>query len=421
MNYLLKAVKILDKASSFNQQTKDILVENGIITQIADVVSSEDAIMVMGENLLVSKGWVDLKTQITDPGEEYKETIEMTLDAAAFGGFTHVCSLPSTHPVTDNKTLIEYQLRKAENHLVQIHPYGSITKGMKGEEMAEYYDMKQSGAVAFTDDSKRINSGILYRSLFYAKTFGGKVVTFANDSAIANHGIVNEGVTAALTGLKATPAVAEWIDIERNIRLASYTGGFLHLTGISTAHGVELIRNAKAEGIHVTADVQVEHLIFTEEQNLKFDSNYKFFPVLRTEEDRLALWKGLKDGTIDNIVSNHRPCDTEEKEVVFDDASFGTIRLQTLINELAIAPEFDLEFVVEILADRNRKFINDEQTLRAIEVGVYADLTVFEPNKEWCFSKDNLLSGVRNTYMLDKQLNGEVIAVIHRGQIQLKD
>src|SRR5690606_2284808 len=140
-----------------------------------------------------------------------------------------------------NKTQIEYQLRKSENHLVQLHPFGAVTKGLEGKEMAEFYDMTQSGAVAFTDDMRRINSGILYRSLFYAKTFGGRIVTFANDEAISKDGIVNEGKTSALTGLKASPAVSEWIDIERNVRLAEYTGGILHLTGISTAHGVELI------------------------------------------------------------------------------------------------------------------------------------------------------------------------------------
>lgn len=420
MNYLLKAAKILDKASSFNQQRKDILIENGIITAIDSTIDAPDAIIVAGQDIVVSKGWVDLKTHITDPGEEYKETIENTLDAAAFGGFTHICSLPTTHPVTDNKTQIEYQLKRAENHLVQLHPFGAVTKGIKGEEMAEYYDMQQSGAVAFTDDMTRINSGILYRSLFYSKTFGAKIVTFSNDSQIGNHGIVNEGITSALTGLKPTPSVAEWIDIERNIRLATYTGGNLHLTGVTTAHSVDLIRKAKAEGISVTADVHVEHLIFTEEENMKFDSNYKFFPVLRTEEDRKALWKGLKDGTIDNIVSNHRPCDTEEKEVVFDDASFGTIRLQTVINELALAPEFDLELVLDILSSRNRLFLynNDEA---AIEIGQSADLTIFEPTKSWLFNQENLISGVRNTYMLGKEMHGEVIAVINRGQIQLKD
>src|SRR5690606_23896266 len=161
MRYLLKAVKIFDKTSSFYLQTKDILIENGFITNIENSITDENAVVVDGTDLAVSRGWVDLKAYLCDPGEEYKETIEKALDSAAFGGFTHVCSLPSTHPVADNKTQIEYQLRKAENHLVQLHPYGSVTKGIKGEEMAEFYDMLQSGAVAFTDDMKRISSGIL--------------------------------------------------------------------------------------------------------------------------------------------------------------------------------------------------------------------------------------------------------------------
>lgn len=419
MKYLLKAVRIFDKTSSYHQQTKDILIENGVIAQIDSQITVTDALVIEGEQLVVSKGWTDLKAYLSDPGEEYKETIEKSLDAAAFGGFTHICSLPSTHPVADNKTQIEYQLRKSENHLVQLHPFGAVTKGLEGKEMAEFYDMTQSGAVAFTDDMRRINSGILYRSLFYAKTFGGRIVTFANDEAISKDGIVNEGKTSALTGLKASPSVSEWIDIERNVRLAEYTGGILHLTGISTAHGVELIRDAKKQGIHVTCDVHVEHLIFNEDANLSFDSNYKFFPVLRTEEDRKALWAGLKDGTIDYIVSNHRPRDTEEKEVVFDDAAFGTIRFQTVINELMLAPEFDLELVLDVLSNKNRSFLFPE--VKGIEVGEMADMTVFDPTKEWSFTAENLLSGCRNTYMLNQNLKGAVVAVVNRGQIQLKD
>ena len=401
MKYLLKAVKIFDKTSSFHETKKDILIENGIFTKIEDTIADDDAIMVEGKALVASRGWVDLKAYLCDPGEEYKETIEIALNAAAFGGFTHVCSLPSTHPVSDNKTQIEYQLRKAENHLVQLHPYGSVTKGLKGEEMAEFYD-------------------ILYRSLFYTKTFGAKIVTFANDESLSKNGIVNEGKTSAMTGLKANPSVSEWIDIERNVRLAEYTGGNLHISGISTAHGVDLVRSAKAEGISITADVQVEHLIFNEEKNLTFDSNYKFFPVLRSEEDRQALWQGLKDGTIDYIVSNHRPCDSEEKDVVFDDASFGTIRFQTVLNELMMAPEFDLDLVLDILSNRNRSFLG-ENTTTTIEIGNTADVTILEPTEKWNFSKENLLSGCKNTYMLNETLTGNVLAVINRGQIQLKD
>ena len=420
MKYLLKAVTIFDKTSARHRQKKDILIEDGIITKIEGQLTENDAITVTGEELIVSKGWVDLKAYLCDPGEEHKETIEKGLNAAAFGGFTHICSLPATHPAADNKTQIEYQIRKSENHLVQLHPYGTVTSELKGENMAEYFDMKQSGAVAFTDDEKRVSSGVLYRALLYSKTFGGKIVSFSNDLSISKGGIVNEGTASTMTGMKASPSVAEWIDIDRNIRLAAYTGGNLHLTGISTAESVDLIRKAKAEGINVTADVHVEHLIFTEEKNLDFDTNYKFNPVLRTGNDRTALWNGLKDGTIDYIVSNHRPCDTEEKEVVFDDASSGTIRLQTVINELMLAPEFDTELVINILSDRNRAFL-ETGTEATVEVGFAADLTVFAPKSKWTLNKDTLLSGCRNTYMLDRELTGAVVAVINRGQIQLKD
>jgi len=420
MKYLLKAVTIIDKKSPFHQQKKDVLINSDTIEKIENQLEDAEAITVAGEDLKLTLGWVDLKANLCDPGTEYKETIESGLDAAAFGGFTHVCSLPSTNPITETKSQVEYQLRKAENHLVQLHPLGALSQKREGKDMTEYYDMMQSGAVAFTDGERYLNSGILFRALYYSKTFGGKMIAFCHDKDLTHHGVVNEGKISALTGMTASPAVAEWIDVERNIRIAEYSEGNLHLTGISTAESVKLIREAKKRGVNITADVHVEHLIFTEEKNSEFDSNYKFNPVLRTEADRKALWAGLKDGTIDNIVSNHRPCDTEEKDVVFDDAAAGTIRLQTVINELMMAPEFDLDLVLEILSERNRNFLelNDE---KSINIGQKADLTVFSPKKKWTFSTQNLLSKCKNTYMLGRELQGEVVAVLNNGQVEIKD
>lgn len=419
MKHLLKSVLIIDSTSDFHQQKKDILIEDGQITQLEDLLSVEDAEIIQGEGLLVTKGWVDVKSRLCDPGEEHKETIETGLDAAAFGGFTHVCSVPNTHPITDSKLQIEYQINRANNHIVQLHPIGALTTGMEGKDMAEYYDMQQSGAVAFCDDEKSVSPDILYRALLYSKSFGAQLMVSSLEPTISKHGIVNEGFVSAKTGFKPSPAVAEWIEINRNIEIANYTGGKLHLTGVSTEESVELIRQAKKKGISITADVQIEHLLFNENENLNFDTHYRFYPVLRREEDRKALWEGLKDGTIDFIAANHRPCDIEEKNVVFEDAACGVIRYQTVMNELSMAPEFDLLLILEILSNRNRQFIQNKANTK-IKIGTTADLTVYSPNKSWEFDASTLLSKSSNSYLFGKELRGEAVAIFHQGKVCLK-
>lgn len=417
MKYLLKSVTILDKNSTYHQQKKDILIEEGQLIKIADQID-EEAEIISGENLVVSKGWVDIKSRLCDPGYEHIETIESGLDAAAYGGFTHVCTVPSTLPVTDQKTQVEYQINRANNHVVQIHPYGALTKGMEGNEMAEYYDMQNSGAIAFHDDELPVKSGILYRALLYAKSFNGTMAVSCLEESISRHGVVNEGKISAKTGLKASPAVAEWIEVKRNIELAKYTGGKIHLTGITTKESVDIIAQAKQEGVQITADIQIEHLIFNEDKNLSFDTNYRFEPVLRTEEDRKALWAGLQSGAIDYIAVNHRPCDHEEKDIVFENAACGVIRFQTAINELMQAPEFDIELVTEVLSNRNRAFLHENDF--TIEENTEADLTLIDLSAQWTFDESELLSKSRNTYMLDQEMKGKVLGVFNRGKAYLK-
>jgi dihydroorotase len=419
MKILIKNAKIIGSTSIFDQQIKDILIEDGVITAIENLIDDTDAKEIKIKDIHISLGWFDLKASFGDPGNEHKETITSGLYCAEAGGFTNVANTASGPKVSDHKTAIEYQLTKASNHVTNLHPIGAITKNMEGKEMAEMYDMFLSGARMFSDDNHPLNAGICYRVLNYNQNFGGKTMIFARNESIANDGMVNDGLASIQTGLKADPFISEVIDLEKTISIAKYTNANLHITGISCSKSVELIQNAKKEGLQITADVHLMNLVFTENEVVSFDTNYKVLPVLRSEEDRIALWSGLQNGTIDAIVSDHRPNDTEETVLEFDNANFGSIQLQTVFGALGTCKEFDLSLVIEKLTIGPRTVYGIDS--HKIEVGTAADLTLFVPNEEWTFTTEINLSKSNNSPFIDKKLKGNVYGVINNGKLALKE
>jgi len=419
MKVLIRKAKVVDKQSSYHEKIVDILIEDGHIKQIGENLSTDNATLVEAEDLHVSPGWVDLKSETCDPGMEHKQTIESLLDAAEFGGYTHIAVLPSTKPVVDGKTQIQYMQRRADGRVCTLHPIGALTVGMNGENLSEMYDMHQFGVQLYSDDLVPVHSGIIYRGLLYARNFGGTIMAFSRDHHISGKGLVNEGMASTQTGVKADPSIGEVIEIERNLRLLEYTEGNLHLSGLSTAEGVRLVEEAKKKGLNVTADVHIANLTHNETAVLGFDSNYKVMPPLRFESDRKALWDGLNKGIIDCVVTDHRPKDKEEKDLEFDLAEFGTIGLQSSLGALQTVDEFDLSVFIDAVTNRARKVLKIPSN--SIKEGNHADLTLFQPNTTWTFSKNVVCTETYNTPYIDNELKGRIVGVVNNGKLALKD
>jgi dihydroorotase len=408
MKIQLNNATIYDPQSSWNNQTCTVLIEDGQITEIAAKLDHPDALQVHSPQLCLTTGFIDLKADFCDPGYEHKETIVSGLDAASAGGYTRVYIQPGTQPVIDNKALVSYVQQQSSNSTTLLGVNGALSKGNAGEELAEMYELYQQGVRLFTDDSHSVSAGLLHRALLYTKDFGGRVALLARNASLSAKAQVNEGSASTRTGLKADPHVSEIIEIERNIRLLAYTGGKMHLSGISTATGVELIRNAKKEGLDLTADVHLMNLCFTEAEMLGFDTRFKVLPVLRTAADQQALWAGVLDGTLDAIVSDHRPGDPEEKELEFDLAHFGAPQLETVFAALNSKFQDATLHFLNALNLGPRKVL--DLPSNSIEIGAKAELTLFDPSlayspnmrpEQWRFSPFHHLP-----------LQGQIIGVI---------
>jgi dihydroorotase len=408
-SYLLKNIVITDPNSEFHGQMGDLGIQDGIVKEFGISINEETYEKIIDfSNCLVSPSFIDLRCNSSEPGYEHRETFQSLNNCAMAGGFSHLALLPNCFPARQTASDIELVHSRTKNLPVQFLPLGAVTHDLDNSDLTEMYDMHQSGAVAFSNGNKAIEDiGTMSRAMQYSKSFKGIIHSYCEQKQLSKGAYVAEGTVAVSLGLKGIPQMAEYLQVQRDIELAEYHQTRIHLSKVSTEKSVELVRQAKAQGVQVTCDVAIMNLVLTDEAIMDFDSNLKLSPPLRQASDVKALWEGLKDGTIDAICSDHHPQEIERKAVEFEYAAFGSIALQILLS-LAIE-------------GRNRfcKDMSDEAILlkitqgpsevldipnNKIEIGSKALLCIINPNKQTKLNTKNNHSGSKNTYYMDKPL-----------------
>jgi len=416
MNLLVKNVIITDPQSQFNKQECDVRVVDGQIKNIGKLTAQEGETIFDASGACLTPGFFDLNCVAGDPGFETKEDLETLTAAAKAGGFTGLALLPQANPVVQSKSQVEYIINKTRNNLVDVLPVGAISQNREAKEIAELFDMQQAGAVAFSDGDRALqDDGFMSRALQYAKGLDALLMVYPENKSIAGKSQINESKNSVLLGMKGLPALAEEMHIARDIFLATYNETKIHISNVSTAGAVALIRKAKKDGVQVSCDVTAHHLVFTEELLADFDSNYKVKPPLRGKADVKALIAGLKDGTIDAITSQHRPEEIEFKNVEFEIAHYGIIALQTVL-PLLLKAGLDLVLIAEKLAINPRKFLNLD--IPVIEEGTQANFTVFNPNEKWLYNSSSNFSKSANSPLLGTELTGKVTLVYNNNQFK---
>jgi dihydroorotase len=418
MNLIVRAAKIIDSRSPFHNQIIDLLIEDGTIKKIGtSIVNPSNFQELKRDNLHVSQGWFDSSVCFGEPGFEECETIQNGLLVAAKNGFTAVALQPNSHPIIDNQSQIHFVQSKAKDAATQLYPIGALTKGSLGKDLAELYDMKNAGAIAFGDYNRSVsNANLLKIALQYAQDFHGIVIAFSKDSDLEGNGVVNEGMVSTQLGLKGIPAMAEELQVARNLFLLEYTGGKLHIPTISSEKSVALIKEGKSKGLKVTCSVAVHHLVLTDEKLHGFDTRYKVTPPLREDSVRKALLQGVLDGTIDMITSDHNPIDIEHKKMEFDLAKNGTIGLESAFG--ALLTVLPVEIVVEKLTFGKSIFGIKEYT---IEEGNPANLSFFNPEETWTFTKENIQSKSKNSAFLGQEMKGKAYGIYNQGKLVISN
>jgi dihydroorotase len=421
MKLLLRAVRIIEKNSPHNGQVLDILVEDGIIVQIGESLSAEGAREIEGRQWCVSPGWLDMRVGSSDPGREQKEDLDTVREVAMRGGFTEIVLLPNSRPVVDAKDTLNYVRQERRGGVVQIHVAAAVTKDAEGKDFTDMIDLHTAGAVAFTDGEHPIqNADILVKALLYLRPLNSLLINRPEDRQLTLFGQMNEGITSTILGMKGMPSLAEEMMLMRDLKLLAYVlsqetlpikgAPLLHVSLVSTAGAVELIREAKKEGLPVTCDIAAHQLAFNDTALLGFDTNLKVNPPFRALADIIALRAGLADGTIDCLVSDHSPHDDECKNLEFDHADFGILGLETAFSLGVMHSGLPLEELIEKLTSRPRAILR-LPSVRVAE-GQPANLTVFSADEEWTYNKS--YSKSRNSPFLGQTLKGRAVGVINQ-------
>lgn len=425
MKSLIKNARVIDPAAGLDE-VLDILIDGETIARIGHELPEEGAVILDREGSIVVPGLVDVHVHLREPGQEYKETIETGTAAAAHGGFTAICSMPNTIPTTDNAATLDFVIEQAKKagHC-RVHPSGACTKGLKGESLSEMGDMAAHGAVAFTDDGRGVqDAGMMRRVMDYAKMFNCVVMSHCQDEALVGPGQVNEGAVSTRLGMAGWPGAGEELQISRDIALSELTGCPIHIQHITTARGVEIVREGKARGIQVTCEATPHHLVLNEDDlTSTYDTNLKMNPPLRTSDDNKAIIEGLKDGTIDCIVTDHAPHAAHEKAREFELAPFGMTGLETslgvILTYLVEPGHIDHNRLVELMAIRPREILGVDPV--KIEEGGVADLTIFDPNADWTVRADDMRSKSKNSGFLGYELKGRATDVFVGGVMTMKE
>jgi dihydroorotase len=420
MDLLIKKAIIVDPGTSLNGKQMDILVSDGKIGQIGKDITSPKAKKISIKGLHVSPGWLDVGVQTGDPGKEHREDLTTVTKAAAAGGFTGIACFPNTDPVADSKSGILYLKQNSRHLAVDCFPIGALSEGCNGKDITELYDMHEAGACAFSDGEQSIqHAGLMLRGLLYVKAFDGLVINHPHDKTLAANGQMHEGYVSTSLGLRGISGLTEAIMVQRDIELAEYAHSKVHIYNISTARSVEKIKKAKAKGIQVTTSVAALNLLYDDAALTGFDANFKVLPPLRSKEDIKALKKGLKDGTIDFITSNHVPLEEEAKKLEFPYASFGALGLETAfgVAHTALKKNLSIENLIDKLSVQPRRILGLPEV--KLEKDAHANLTLFIPGASWTVSQDDFYSRSENTPLIGHELQGKVIGIINGGNTVL--
>jgi len=421
MKLLIKQACIIDPLSSRHGNIQDILIENGTIREISTSISETADQVIEQKGLQVSPGWVDIFSNFADPGYEFKETLETGSAAAAGGGFTDVFLIPDTQPVADNKSQVEFIQHKNGVLPVTIHAIGAISKNLDGKHLAEMYDMKNSGAVAFSDGLHPVqSSGVLVKALQYVKAFNGVLIQIPDDTSISPSGLIHEGVISTRLGLPGKPMMSEELIIARDIKLARYTASRIHFTGITSPKSLEYIRRGKDSGIDISCSVTPYHLFFSDEDLIDYDTNLKVYPPLRPKSVVSILKQALLDGTIDCIAAHHMPHEYDSKILEFENAKYGMTGLETSYAVIqTLFPDLSPEKIYALFGGNARHIFNLNPF--TVEKGNEACLTLFNPGKAWTYDLAKTMSKSRNSPFYDKKFTGKAVGIITKGKVHLND